>query len=415
MIDRITILGGSSVYTPEFVLSIISHNVNVKEIVLLGREGKKLPVVASFCQRLVDKSGFPAKVIGSTDLEEAVTGAKYILNHIRVGGMKARLRDEKRPLARDMIGDESLGAGGIANALRTLPLIVEYAQRIEKVNPDCTFINLSNPMGIIVDALIKHTTLNVIGASDLPGVYIRKVANILNRNASELEVNYIGLSSMGWIQDVRIGGRSCISTVLEKIESCKDDGFDYDLIELFRMIPTRKVSLYFHSDEVLKRQKSCARFRAEMLHEAEGQILKLYKDTRLCEIPELTRERNTVWYEGTIVPLIVALEDSTVHNLVLCVRNDGSIRDLPDACSVEVPVKVSNRGLIAKKVGNCPHFLKGLFTAVKESDRLTVEASHHRSYEYALQALTVHPLVPSLDAARKYLDRVVKDEKLELH
>ena len=134
MIDRITILGGSSVYTPEFILSTVSHNVNVKEIVLLGRKGKKLPLVAAFCQRLIDKSGFPAKVIGLTDLEEAVTGAKYVLNHIRVGGMKARLRDEKMPLANGMIGDESLGAGGIANALRTLPLIVDYAQRIEKVH-----------------------------------------------------------------------------------------------------------------------------------------------------------------------------------------------------------------------------------------------------------------------------------------
>lgn len=415
MTDRIAILGGSSVYTPEFILSVISHNLNVKEIVLLGRNGPKLSIVAKFCQRVVDKSGFPTKIIGTTGLEEAVDGAKYVLNHIRVGGMMARVRDEKGPPKHGMIGDESLGAGGFANAMRTLPVVLDYAQRIEKVNPDCTFINLTNPMGIVVEALIKDCGLKVIGVCDLPGTYVKKVANILQMDPSDLQTDYIGLNHMGWIQDVKQEGRSCISTVLERIESSQEDGFDYDLIDLFRMIPTRTVSLYFHSDEILKRQKSCTRFRAEVLHEAERQILKLYEDEHLCEVPDLTRERNAVWYEETILPLITALESEKTSELILCVRNDGAIRDLRDDCSVEVPVQVSKKGIKPKKVGSCPHFLKGLFLTVKESDRLTVEAVRHKSYEYALQALTVNPLVPSLDAAKRYLARIIKEEKLELH
>ncbi|HOF41135.1 MAG TPA: hypothetical protein PLD73_13775, partial [Candidatus Hydrogenedentes bacterium] len=87
MIERIAILGGSSVYIPEFILSLVSRNVNVKEVVLIGREGPKLPLVAAFCQRLMDRSGFPGKVIGTTDVAEGVQNAKYIINHIRVGGM----------------------------------------------------------------------------------------------------------------------------------------------------------------------------------------------------------------------------------------------------------------------------------------------------------------------------------------
>ena len=116
MINRIAILGGSSVYTPEFIFSLISHNVNVKEIVLVGRNEAKLQIVADFCDRILRKSGFPATVEATTDVETAVTGAKYILNQIRVGGMQARLKDEKLPQKFGMIGDESLGAGGFANA-----------------------------------------------------------------------------------------------------------------------------------------------------------------------------------------------------------------------------------------------------------------------------------------------------------
>ncbi|MEX2016663.1 MAG: hypothetical protein WD873_08465, partial [Candidatus Hydrogenedentales bacterium] len=149
MIARIAILGGSSVYTPQFLQSLISHNLNVKEIVLYGREGEKLPIVTAFCQRLVHRSGFPIEVRASTSLEEAVAGAEYVLNHVRVGGLRARLRDEKLPIKQGMVGDENLGAGGFANAMRTLPVVFDFAKRIEAVNPECTFINLTNPMGVV--------------------------------------------------------------------------------------------------------------------------------------------------------------------------------------------------------------------------------------------------------------------------
>jgi len=415
VIGRITVLGGSSVYTPELVLSIISRNVNVKEIVLVGRSEKKLRLVAAFCQRILDKSGFPAKVVGTRDLAEGVAGAKYVLNHVRVGGMAARLRDEKWPPKYGMIGDESLGAGGFANAMRTLPVVFEQARQIEAINPEATLINLTNPMGIVVEALIKYSNLNVIGVCDLPRIYIKKVARVLRVNPDEVWVDYIGLNHMGWIQDVKRRNRSQMSRLLERLERHKEDGFDYQLVELFRMIPTRTVSLYFHREDILKQQKACARFRAEVLQEAEQQILKLYEDKHLCEVPDLTRERNAVWYEETMVPLIEALESAQHRDLILCVRNDGAIRDLPDDCSVEVPVEVSNRGLKVRKVGSCPRFLKGLFVAVKESDRLTVEAARHKSYECALQALAIHPLVPSLEAATRFLDKVIKQEQLELH
>jgi 6-phospho-beta-glucosidase len=387
----------------------------VREIVLIGREGNKLPLVANFCQRMLDRSGFPAKIIATTDIAEGVKDASYVLNHIRVGGMQARLLDEKLPPQQGIVGAESLGAGGFANAMRTLPTVLEVGEKIQEVNPGATFINLTNPMGLIVEALVKHTDLRVIGACDLPGVYTKKVAEVLRVDAKDLEVDFIGLNHMGWIQDVKHEGHSCMPKLLEQLEEHRDDGFDNDLIDLFRMIPTRTVSLYFHQDEVLKQQQNTRRFRAEVLYEAEQQILKLYEDPNLNEVPDLTRARNAIWYEDTILPLIEALESKKDQERILCIRNDGAIRDLPDDCSVEVPVKVSGKGLKPRKVGNCPRFLKGLFLAAKESDRLTVEAVRHKSYEYALQALTVNPLVPSMDAARRYLDCLIEAGNLELH
>ncbi|MFO7973129.1 MAG: hypothetical protein R6V12_00675, partial [Candidatus Hydrogenedentota bacterium] len=290
-----------------------------------------------------------------------------------------------------------------------------HAELIEQTNPDTTLINLTNPTGIIVDALSKYSNLKTIGVCDLPGKYVRSIASILRVPPEELQVDYVGLNHIGWIQDIKLDGKSRMDRVLDQLEQHKEDGFDQDLVALFRMIPISTVGLFFHSDAVLKKQRSCARTRAQILYEAEQQILKLYTDESLTEIPELTRARNAIWYEKTIVPLVQAFEEKQEREIILCVKNEGAIRDLPEDCSVEVPVRVSKKGLASRKVGDCPHFLKGLFHSVKESDRLIVEAVRHKSYEFALQGLTINPFVPSLDAAKAFLDRIIKEESIELH
>ena len=134
-------------------------------------------------------------------------GANYIINHIRVGGMKARIRDEKTPQF-DMLGGESLGPGAVINLLRTLPVVFDFAKIIQDVNPRATVINLTNPVGALVEALYRYTALNVVGISDLPNIYTRKIAALLGREPDEIQVNYVGIYDLGWIQDVKVDGVS---------------------------------------------------------------------------------------------------------------------------------------------------------------------------------------------------------------
>ncbi len=415
MIGRVAILGGSSVYTPEFISSVIARNLAIGEIVLIGRTERKLQLVSAFCQRMLDKNGFPTRIVATTDVAEGVKGANYILNQIRVGGMMARARDERVPPMFDMIGDETLGAGGIANAFRTLPVVLEYARVIERAAPQATFINLTNPMGAIVEALSKITSMNVIGICDVPTVYTKRIAKILNADSRGIWVDYFGLNHIGWIQDVKIDGRSQMERLLDKVTRKKPDGFDVELVELFRMIPTRFVSFFFRKDDILKKQKEMVKYRGEELYEAEQLILAQYEDEDLCEVPELTKDRNAVWYEQSIIPLVEGLESEEERELVLCVKNNGALKGLPDEAAVEVPSVVSNKGIEVRRVGESPCFLKGLFYSVKASERLTVEAVMQNSYDLALQALVIHPLVPSLSAARGFLDKMIEDENLSLH
>ncbi|NLN91732.1 MAG: hypothetical protein GX130_00295 [Candidatus Hydrogenedens sp.] len=414
MIDRITVLGGSSVYTPEFLEALLSNNVLVKELVLLGMPGQKLDIVSRFCQRLVKRSGHLTEIIPETDPEKAMKGASYIINQVRVGGMKARIRDEKLPPQFDMVGSERLGAGAITNALRTLPVVFNFAQCAEAVNPKVRIINLSNPVGILVEALTRYTSLNVVGVSDLPGIYIEKIAALLGREPDAIEVNYLGLYDLGWIQDVKVAGISRMSQLLEMVEKSEDEFFDHALIRMFRMIPVRVLGVYYRRQEVLRRQQTGARFRGEALYDAEQRILKMYARPSLTKVPDLTRQRNALWYDNTIIPLLQKFEAGRPAETILCVPNKGSITDLPDYSTVEVPVCVSAKSIKPRKMGMLPRFLSGLYHSIKESDRLVIEAVRHKSRDLAMQALAVNPFVPSIVRASEYLDKVIRQEKMDL-
>ncbi|HNZ49135.1 MAG TPA: hypothetical protein PLY90_04185 [Candidatus Hydrogenedentes bacterium] len=414
MIDRITVLGGSSVYTPEFLVALLSHNIVVKELVLLGLPGQKLDIVCRFCQRLVKRSGHITEVIAETDPEKAMAGASYIINQIRVGGMKARIRDERGPTQFDMVGSERLGAGAITNALRTLPVVFNLAHCVDAVNPKAKIINLSNPVGILVEALNRYTSLNVVGVSDLPGMYVEKIASLLGRNPDAIEVNYLGIYDLGWIQDVKVGGLSRMSQLLELVEKSEDDLFDHSLIRMFRMIPVRVLGVYYRRHEVLRRQQTGSRFRGEVLYDAEQRILKMYARPGLNKMPDLTRQRNALWYDNTIIPLLQKYESGGPAEAILCVPNKGSITDLPEYSAVEVPVCVSAKSTKPRKMGMLPRFISGLYNSIKESDRLVIEAVRHKSRDLALQSLAVNPFVPSIVRATEYLDKVIRQEKLDL-
>lgn len=415
MIERLTILGGSSVYIPEFIAAMLSKRLLAREIVLFGRPGEKLKIVSSFCQRIINKNGYDTRIIPETDIAAAVSGASYIINHVRVGGMQARIRDEKIPSQLDMLGGESIGAGGIANLLRTLPVVLGFAEVIEEVNPKAMVINLTNPVGAVVEALFRYTKLNVVGVSDLPGIYTRKIAELMGREPEDLQINYVGIFDLGWIQDVRIEGISRMNQLLNYLENSEDDTFDHELIRLFRMIPTRALGMYFHRHELLKQQQACGKLRSEALYDAEQLLLKMYKKSSLSTVPELARQRDTRWYDGTLLPLIQQFESNEPQMNILCVENKGAISDLPEGCSVEVPVCITSKGIKARKVGMLPRFLKGLFCSLKESDRLAIEAVRHHSYENALQALVVNPFVPSLSKAKQFLDKIIRQDQLVLH
>ncbi|MCA1901007.1 MAG: hypothetical protein LDL53_02125 [Candidatus Hydrogenedens sp.] len=413
MVKRLAILGGSSVYIPAFLYAVMKNNLRIKEIVLIGRNPEKLEIVSSFCKRMADNIGYPLKIKSSVSIEEGIEDAQIIISHIRVGGFLARIDYEKRPLNYDLIGDESFGAGSFMNAVNTLPIMLEVGKIIASINPDAWLINMTNPMGLVVETLTRYANLkHVIGICETTTTYKRIISDIFRVPEKQVRIQYIGLYHLGVVCDVLINGESVMVELIEKIDKELPNQFDHELMSVFNVIPSRALRIFLRKNEYLKEQQRKPQFRSEMLYENESKILNIYKDEQIKSIPDIVYERNPIWYEDLIVPLIRDLQSIYSEEHIICVPNKGYIPEFPYDTSVEIPCEISRNRFKPSMNTKLPEVFRGLLLTAKESDRLMIESVINRSYEYALKSLTINPFVNSYSSAKSFLDGLVKERRI---
>ncbi len=413
-INRLSVLGGSSVYIPVFLSALMQNNIRVKEIVLIGKNPDKLNVVSSFCKRMVDNVGYPLQIKETTSIEAGVEGAQIILSHIRVGGFLARIDYEKKPVNYDLIGDESFGAGSFLNAFYTLPVMLEVGQKIASINPTAYIINMTNPMGLVIETLTRFAGLqNVIGICETATSYKRFFSQLLNISERSIHIQYIGLYHLGAICDVCVRDRSIMVELIEKLEKEKIPNINNELFSIFNIIPSRALNIFLTKSDYLKEQKKKSIFRSEMLYEHEAKILNIYKDKTITTIPDVVYERNPSWYDDIIIPLICSLQKHRSDEHIICIPNKDYLTEFPFDTAVEIPCEISNKGLKPSIKTKLPEIFRGLFLTAKESDRLMMEAIINKSYNYALKSLTINPFVDSFTKAKLFLDEFMKREKIE--
>lgn len=414
MINRLAVLGGSSVYIPVFLSALMQNNMRVKEIVLIGKNPDKLNIVSSFCKRMVDNVGYPLRIKDTISIEEGVEGAQIILSHIRVGGFLARIDYEKKPVNYDLIGDESFGAGSFLNAFHTLPVMLDIGQKIASLNPTAYIINMTNPMGLVVETLTRFAKLkNVIGISETATSYKRIFSQFLNISEKSISIQYIGLYHLGAICDVCVRGKSIMAELIEKLEKEKIPNINNELFSIFNIIPSRALNIFLIKNDYLREQKKKSIFRSEILYEHETKILNLYKDKTVTTIPDVVYERNPLWYNEIIIPLICALQRHSAEEHIVCVPNKGYLPEFPFDTSIEIPCEISKKGIQPVIHTKLPEIFRGLLLTAKESDRLMIEAIVNKSYYYALKSLAINPFVESFTKAKLFLDEFTQMKKIE--
>lgn len=420
---KIAIIGGGSSYTPEIIEGFIKryNELPVKDLYLVDiEEGKeKLEIVGNLAKRMVKKAGVDMNIHLTLDRREAIKDADFVTTQFRVGLLDARIRDEKIPLKYNCIGQETTGAGGLAKALRTIPVILDICKDIEKLSPDAWLINFTNPSGIITEAVHKYTKVKCIGLCNVPILMHMLSADVLNVKKEDVRMDLIGLNHLVWGRDVIYKGESRIDEVVKHLIAGKgytaknipDINWGKELLESLGMLPCPYHRYYYLTDVMLKEEIETTKkqgTRGEIVKKVEAELFELYKNPDLKEKPKQLEDRGGQYYSDAACELISDIynDKGTIH--YVNIKNNGTINCLPDDSVIERTCYVDKEGAHPFNSKPLPSKVKGLLRVINEYESLVVEAGVHGDYGAALQSLIIHPLVES-SITKNILDDILRE------
>ena len=405
---KIAVVGGGSTYTPELVAGL--SRLDVDSLVLQDVDAERREVVGAMARRMLERQAYRGSVEVTGDLDRALDGADYVLVQIRVGGQAARLRDETFPLACGCIGQETTGAGGLAKALRTVPVVLDIAERARANAADGAWIvDFTNPVGIVTRALLdaRH---RAIGLCNVAIGFQRRFAVWLGVEPARVLVDQVGLNHLTWVRRVLLDGEDVLPVLLDAHGEAlaADLELPRRLLDTLGAVPSYYLRYFYAHDEVLAEQLDGVP-RAAIVAELEHDLLELYRDPRVVEKPALLEQRGGAFYSEAALGLIASLagDDGTVHEVD--VRNDGTLNGLADDDVVEVPARVGARGAEPLPQPQLAPELLGLVQHVAAYERLAVAAARTREPTDIEKALLAHPLIAQWARAETLLEQLVAE------
>ena len=406
-----TVIGAGSTYTPELIEGFIDRRdrLNFQSFYLLDINREKLEIVGGLAKRMLASKGFRGKIVLTQDPDEAIAGADYVFAQIRVGGMEARIRDEKIPLKYGLLGQETTGIGGFLKALRTIPVMMDYARRIERLAPDAWLINFSNPSGIMAEALLNNTKVRMFG---LCNSFINMHANIAKTiGTNDFDYEYLGLNHLAWVTSVKHGGKEYISELglqaAAKMKNIPGVETDEELFYAVPAIPSSYLNYYYMRDEMVQKCLKEKKTRGEVCVDIEASLLEKYKNPDLSVKPEELAQRGGALYSTAAVSAVDAIENDKNEFHAVNVKNGGALPFMQDSDVIETKCLVNKKGPVPVQVKNFDNlFIIGLMQAVKAYEKLTVKAAINGSRADALAALMVHPLIGGFPKAKAAMDEM---------
>jgi 6-phospho-beta-glucosidase len=420
---KIAVIGGGSSYTPELIDGLIRYHstLPVREVWLVDIEAgrEKLEIVSALAKRMVRRAGVPISVRSTLDRAQAIAQADFIITQLRVGLLDARVRDEQIPLKYGCIGQETTGAGGFAKALRTVPVILDICRDMKALAPRSVLINFTNPAGLVTEAVIKYGGVPCVGVCNLPIGTRMQLARILGVDISRIETEIVGINHLHWVTRVWLDGEDITDELLDQYvqggghspQNIPELAWDRNLLQALRAIPCSYLRYYYMTDQMLAEQKksmASVGTRAEVVKRVEAELFEVYKNPELTSKPPQLEQRGGAYYSEAAVQLMDAMHNNTCNVQTLNVRNGGVLPFLPDDASIEVNCVVGRSGARPVQVtSSVGAGIRGLLQVVKAYEELTIEAAVHGDRSAALQALAIHPLIPSVSVAKQLLDDIL--------
>jgi 6-phospho-beta-glucosidase len=414
---KLAVVGGGSTYTPELVdgLGRLREVLPVDELVLVDPAEERLGLVAGVGRRILERLGSPVRLTTSTELAPALDGVDAVLLQLRVGGQAARNEDETWPLECGCVGQETTGAGGLAKALRTVPVVLDLAEQVRRAAPDAWIIDFTNPVGIVTRALLQEGH-RAVGLCNVAIGFQRRFAAMLGVEPDLVELDHVGLNHLTWERAARVGGVDRLPELLagHVDELAGSIELPATLLTALGVVPSYYLRYFYAHDEVVREQRS-APSRAAEVAEIERRLLELYADPALDEKPELLGQRGGAFYSEAAVQLAAALlGDGAGSRQVVNLRNDGTLPHLPDDAVIEVPARVDRSGVHALPVAPLEPLYAGLVAAVTSYEHLALEAALRGGRQRVFDALLAHPLVGQVELADGLTDRLIAHNREHL-
>jgi len=424
---KVTVIGGGSSYTPELVNGFLERvdTFPVTELWLMDILPDRLHVVGGFAQRMAGAKGEPFDVRLSTDQREAVEGASYVITQLRVGWMQARREDEYLGLRHGLIGQETTGVGGMAKALRTIPVVLSIARDMQEHAPEALLVNFTNPAGLITEALTRHAPeVPSVGVCNVPITTKMGILETLaQRHGIEIdpgrtELDTLGLNHLSWHRGFSLDGEDIWPQILEgylaHLRADPNPEWDPRAVETLRMIPNYYLQYFWHTDRKLASQAKWPPSRAEQVMEIERGLLAQYAEPDRRELPEDLMKRGGAYYSTMATQLLNAHYNDLGETHVVNARHNGDVPGWPADWVLEMPCRVRRAGIEPLPASPLPLACFGLIASVKAFEILTVEAAVHGDREAAYQALLAHPLGPPADRVQPVLDDMLETHKAHL-
>ena len=350
---KLVVVGGGSTYTPELVdgLARLSGTLPVEELVLVDPDEHRLDRVGGVSARIMAAYGHGATVRGTTDLDDGLDGAGAVLLQLRIGGQAARHRDETWPLVCGCIGQETTGAGGFAKALRTVPVVLDIAERARKLAaPGAWIVDFTNPVGIVTRALLDAGH-RAVGLCNVAIGFQRRFAARLGVEPERVRLGHVGLNHLSWEREVLLDGVDVLPRLLAEHGDyiAQDIGLPLDVVRELGVVPSYYLRYYYSHDNVVQEQRG-EPTRAEVVAGYEKELLDMYADPALNHKPELLAKRGGAFYSEAAVALLASLVADTGDTQVVNLRNNGSLPFLADDAVIEVPARITAEGPVAEPI-----------------------------------------------------------------
>lgn len=437
--SSVALLGGGGIRTPQLIhgLAEAADALSLDTLRLYDIDSNRAAMMAALGGEIARRMASPLRVMTSASIEEAVSGARFVLSSIRVGGIEARARDEAIAVRHGRAGQETTGPGGWAMALRTIPVALSQARVVEREAPGALFVTFTNPAGLITQAITTQTRVRATGICDTPSELFHQIAAALGAAPGDVECEYLGLNHLGWVRRVLLNGVDVTASLLA--DDSKLRGlypaplFDPALIRQLGTIPSEYLFFYYAQRRAYRNQLTASttrgaevsRLNATLLGDLEAEVARgdlggaletyrLYLRRRSGSYMQLEGKAGSIasselqaddplqaptGYHRVAIQVMRAMHGLDSRPIVVNTPNRGAIDGFADDDVVEAPVRFYADGARPVRMGALPEPCRGLAFAVKQYERTTIRAAVEQSAGLARMALFLNPIVGDWDLA----------------